>query len=212
MNTIITSELPKVTDCLKETFNVYQERDKENVNQRNICKQMNNSYVSEEARLKTNVRERQRMHQMNKGMEDLKQVLPYSKSVNKLSKMSTLLLAREHIVSLQKSQKELHHLVQKLQNNLSRQSHNASLMCMSTEPASHDIPIMCISTKRSPHSVSNQGLYIYKDYQIDTQTRGNFMAEQPRRKLQDITNTKGQGHVRPKVLHKFSIDALLSDC
>ncbi|CAC5371108.1 BHLHB8 [Mytilus coruscus] len=184
------------TQCFEENC-MYAEKDKENVHQITTRKRPTKSKCLEEDRLKTNERERQRMHQMNKGMEELKQVLPYSKSVNKLSKMSTLLLAREHIVSLQKTQKELHHLVQKLHNNLSRQSHN--------------VPVMCMSTERASHSVFNRGLHIYKDYQINTQMRENFMEEKNRKKLQDITNTKRQGDVRPKIPYKFSIDALLSD-
>ncbi|ESO92158.1 hypothetical protein LOTGIDRAFT_70694, partial [Lottia gigantea] len=56
----------------------------------------------EEVRLRINGRERERMHDLNTALDSLRQVMPYSQgpSVKKLSKMSTLLLARNYIVML----------------------------------------------------------------------------------------------------------------
>ncbi|XP_063813252.1 oligodendrocyte transcription factor 3-like [Pseudophryne corroboree] len=64
-------------------------------------------------RLKVNSRERQRMHDLNQAMDSLREVMPYSHgpSVRKLSKISTLLLARNYIVMLYNSLEEMKKLV-----------------------------------------------------------------------------------------------------
>jgi len=56
-------------------------------------------------RLKINSRERKRMHDLNSALDSLREVIPYAKnpSVRKLSKMATLLLARNYILMLTKS-------------------------------------------------------------------------------------------------------------
>ncbi|CAF4460177.1 unnamed protein product, partial [Adineta steineri] len=56
-------------------------------------------------RLKINSRERRRMHDLNSALDSLREVIPYARnpSVRKLSKMATLLLARNYIVMLTKS-------------------------------------------------------------------------------------------------------------
>ena len=63
----------------------------------------------EEMRLRVNARERLRMHDLNSAMDSLRQVMPYAHgpSVKKLSKMATLLLARNYIVMLTRSVSEL---------------------------------------------------------------------------------------------------------
>jgi len=56
-------------------------------------------------RLKINSRERRRMHDLNSALEGLREVIPYARnpSVRKLSKMATLLLARNYIIMLTKT-------------------------------------------------------------------------------------------------------------
>ncbi|KHJ77089.1 Helix-loop-helix DNA-binding domain protein [Oesophagostomum dentatum] len=51
-------------------------------------------------RLSINLRERCRMHDLNEALDDLRGVLPYARggSVRKLSKIATLLLAKNHII------------------------------------------------------------------------------------------------------------------
>ena len=63
----------------------------------------------EDLRLKVNARERQRMHDLNSALDALRQVMPYahSPSVKKLSKMATLLLARNYIVMLTRTLNEV---------------------------------------------------------------------------------------------------------
>jgi Helix-loop-helix DNA-binding domain len=60
-------------------------------------------------RLKINSRERKRMHDLNSALDGLREVIPYARnpSVRKLSKMATLLLARNYIVMLTKSLDEM---------------------------------------------------------------------------------------------------------
>lgn len=52
------------------------------------------------ARLNINLRERCRMHDLNEAFDDLRAILPYANgtSVRKLSKIATLLLAKNHIL------------------------------------------------------------------------------------------------------------------
>ncbi|KAF4087347.1 hypothetical protein AMELA_G00094370, partial [Ameiurus melas] len=56
-------------------------------------------------RLKINSRERKRMHDLNIAMDGLREVMPYAHgpSVRKLSKIATLLLARNYILMLSNS-------------------------------------------------------------------------------------------------------------
>ncbi|VDP34034.1 unnamed protein product [Soboliphyme baturini] len=63
----------------------------------------------QDLRLKINSRERRRMHDLNRAMESLRQVIPYggTPSSRKLSKIGTLMLARNYIVMLTKSLEEL---------------------------------------------------------------------------------------------------------
>lgn len=65
--------------------------------------------AKEELRLRVNSRERQRMHGLNSAMDALRQVMPYAQgpSVKKISKMNTLLLARNYIVLLKRSIEEM---------------------------------------------------------------------------------------------------------
>ncbi|XP_028675209.1 oligodendrocyte transcription factor 4 [Erpetoichthys calabaricus] len=64
-------------------------------------------------RLKVNSRERKRMHDLNQAMDGLREVMPYAQgpSVRKLSKISTLLLARNYILMLSNSLEEMKKLV-----------------------------------------------------------------------------------------------------
>ncbi|XP_069579285.1 oligodendrocyte transcription factor 4 [Brachyistius frenatus] len=67
----------------------------------------------QDLRLKVNSRERKRMHDLNQAMDGLREVMPYAHgpSVRKLSKISTLLLARNYILMLSSSLEEMKKLV-----------------------------------------------------------------------------------------------------
>lgn len=64
-------------------------------------------------RLKVNSRERKRMHDLNSALDGLREVMPYANgpSVRKMSKIATLLLARNYIVMLTSSLEEMKKLV-----------------------------------------------------------------------------------------------------
>ncbi|XP_033095973.1 oligodendrocyte transcription factor 3-like [Anneissia japonica] len=64
-------------------------------------------------RMKINSRERKRMHDLNSALDNLREVMPYAHgpSVRKLSKISTLMLARNYILMLNKSVEELKQLL-----------------------------------------------------------------------------------------------------
>lgn len=60
-------------------------------------------------RLNINARERRRMHDLNDALDELRRVIPYahSPSVRKLSKIATLLLAKNYILMQQNALEEL---------------------------------------------------------------------------------------------------------
>ncbi|XP_019623023.1 PREDICTED: oligodendrocyte transcription factor 2-like [Branchiostoma belcheri] len=67
----------------------------------------------QELRLKVNHRERKRMHDLNSALDGLREVMPYAHgpSVRKLSKIATLLLAKNYILMLNSSLEEMKRLV-----------------------------------------------------------------------------------------------------
>lgn len=81
-------------------------------------------------RLKINSRERKRMHDLNSALDSLREVIPYARnpSVRKLSKMATLLLARNYIVMLTKTLDEMRqHLARSYQTKSEQNS--SSTIC-----------------------------------------------------------------------------------
>ncbi|XP_075964780.1 oligodendrocyte transcription factor 4 [Anarhichas minor] len=72
-----------------------------------------NNNEGQDLRLKVNSRERKRMHDLNQAMDSLREVMPYAQgpSVRKLSKISTLMLARNYILMLSSSLEEMKKLV-----------------------------------------------------------------------------------------------------
>uniref|UniRef100_G3UEX3 Oligodendrocyte transcription factor 2 n=1 Tax=Loxodonta africana TaxID=9785 RepID=G3UEX3_LOXAF len=70
----------------------------------------------QQLRLKINSRERKRMHDLNIAMDGLREVMPYAHgpSVRKLSKIATLLLARNYILMLTNSLDDMKRLVSEI--------------------------------------------------------------------------------------------------
>ena len=64
-------------------------------------------------RLSINARERRRMHDLNDALDELRSVIPYAHgpSVRKLSKIATLLLAKNYILMQARALDELRRLV-----------------------------------------------------------------------------------------------------
>ncbi|XP_073822461.1 basic helix-loop-helix family member olig [Musca autumnalis] len=69
-------------------------------------------------RLNINARERRRMHDLNDALDELRTVIPYahSPSVRKLSKIATLLLAKNYILMQQNAIEELRRLLAYIQS------------------------------------------------------------------------------------------------
>jgi len=67
----------------------------------------------QQLRLKVNSRERRRMHDLNSALDALREVMPYAHgpSVRKLSKIATLLLAKNYILMLNRSLDEMRKLL-----------------------------------------------------------------------------------------------------
>ncbi|XP_051964157.1 class E basic helix-loop-helix protein 22 [Xyrauchen texanus] len=66
-------------------------------------------------RLLINARERRRMHDLNDALDDLRAVIPYRPNQSvRLSKIATLLLAKNHILMQARALKEMTSIVQQL--------------------------------------------------------------------------------------------------
>ena len=71
------------------------------------------SRAPKQARLGINARERRRMHDLNDALDELRSVIPYahSPSVRKLSKIATLLLAKNYILMQANALEEMRRLI-----------------------------------------------------------------------------------------------------
>lgn len=69
--------------------------------------------MEKNARLSINARERRRMHDLNDALDELRSVIPYahSPSVRKLSKIATLLLAKNYILIQANALEEMRRMV-----------------------------------------------------------------------------------------------------
>jgi len=76
-------------------------------------------------RLNINARERRRMHDLNDALDELRSVIPYahSPSVRKLSKIATLLLAKNYILMQANALEELRRLITYIQVKLCLRRH-----------------------------------------------------------------------------------------
>lgn len=72
-------------------------------------KRLEEHHTQRQVRLNTNARERKRMHDLNDALDDLRSVIPYAHgpSVRKLSKIATLLLAKNYILMQAKALEEM---------------------------------------------------------------------------------------------------------
>ncbi|XP_041668752.1 oligodendrocyte transcription factor 4 [Cheilinus undulatus] len=98
----------------------------------------------QDLRLKVNSRERKRMHDLNQAMDGLREVMPYAHgpSVRKLSKISTLLLARNYILMLSSSLEEMKKLVGDVYGGSAAiQSRSAALPAISPAASTPHFPL-----------------------------------------------------------------------
>ncbi|XP_016422663.1 oligodendrocyte transcription factor 3 [Sinocyclocheilus rhinocerous] len=107
-------------------------------------------------RLKINGRERKRMHDLNLAMDGLREVMPYAHgpSVRKLSKIATLLLARNYILMLTSSLDEMKRLVSEIYGG-----HHSAFHCGTASPAAHQVhPLLGSALTSSTLSSTLPGL------------------------------------------------------
>ncbi|KAL4233444.1 Oligodendrocyte transcription factor 3 [Mactra antiquata] len=146
----------------------------------------NKSRVPEDIRLRVNSRERQRMHDLNSALDGLRQALPYSHgpSVKKISKMATLVLARNYIVMLNKSLDEMKKLVTEMSMKQSSQTQTLPSVSppTSTSPERLSTPAIGItpfsSNKMASHPAFSNGIHkmpafshvhpLYMPYRLST--------------------------------------------
>lgn len=104
----------------------------------------------QELRLKVNSRERKRMHDLNAALDGLREVMPYAHgpSVRKLSKIATLLLAKNYILMLSNSLEEMKKLVSDVYRSDKRHSPTSPPVLQSQTP-SHSLhyPLVPTSTR-----------------------------------------------------------------
>ncbi|OWF47587.1 oligodendrocyte transcription factor 2-like [Mizuhopecten yessoensis] len=180
------------------------------------------SEVPDDIRLRINGRERQRMHDLNSALDSLRQVMPYSHgpSVKKISKMSTLLLARNYIVMLTKSLEEMRKLVQDM--STTKPAEAPVLPSIAIPTATHvtappsDLgghfyypSIPTPSSRFSPYKAP--AFVPYMDPPTQTSTPVSKRVTSSKRSLStplyDSTNT----HTRTSVPFKHSVSAILED-
>ena len=105
-------------------------------------------------RLSINARERRRMHDLNDAMDDLRSVIPYahSPSVRKLSKIATLLLAKNYILMQGNALEEMRKLVTYL-------SHTAGvpLPVLPSAPGLGPLPLSLHSPESQSAHLPRQG-------------------------------------------------------
>lgn len=101
-------------------------------------------------RLKINSRERRRMHDLNSALDGLREVMPYAHgpSVRKLSKIATLLLAKNYILMLNNSLEEMKKLVSDIYQNHPNRPRAAP-------PAAHLHPSHHLAPSPHPHLLSS---------------------------------------------------------
>ena len=107
----------------------------------------------QELRLTINSRERRRMHDLNSALDGLREVMPYANgpSVRKLSKIATLLLAKNYILMLNNSLDEMKKLVSDVyQNRPPRAPH--ALSQTTHGPGSGVTSLPAVSPVSVPHS------------------------------------------------------------
>ncbi|RUS75711.1 hypothetical protein EGW08_016526 [Elysia chlorotica] len=93
-------------------------------------------------RLNINSRERRRMHDLNDALDELRSVIPYahSPSVRKLSKIATLLLAKNYILMQAHALEEMRRIIAYLNQHASPLGAISAIDASMPYPASHHHP------------------------------------------------------------------------
>jgi Helix-loop-helix DNA-binding domain len=94
-------------------------------------------------RLRINSRERKRMHDLNSALDELRSVLPYANgpTVRKLSKIATLLLAKNYILMQANAIDELRRMVSFANHTASAGNFGGLFMAPPTGGLHHQLPV-----------------------------------------------------------------------
>ncbi|XP_071995624.1 oligodendrocyte transcription factor 3-like [Engystomops pustulosus] len=112
MNSVSSTQNDIMQKMSEELLTMHNSKGEGESSNFKIKKQLSEQDV-QKLRLKINGRERKRMHDLNLAMDGLREVMPYAHgpSVRKLSKIATLLLARNYILMLSSSLEEMKRLM-----------------------------------------------------------------------------------------------------
>lgn len=107
-------------------------------------------------RLSINARERRRMHDLNDALDELRSVIPYahSPSVRKLSKIATLLLAKNYILMQANALDELRRIIAYMNQQQATSTSTTGLFSQQeTSPLTSYRPKTCAEeqTKQDPY-------------------------------------------------------------
>ena len=113
-----------------------------------------NGKIHKTVRLNINARERRRMHDLNDALDELRAVIPYahSPSVRKLSKIATLLLAKNFILMQANALEESRRVISYMNQS---QLHSTSAAPYFSKPPSYNSLILPIPEKSGGLSLSD---------------------------------------------------------
>lgn len=125
-------------------------------------------------RLRINSRERKRMHDLNNALDDLRTVLPYANgpTVRKLSKIATLLLAKNYILMQANAIEELRRMLAFANHTANANRFSNLLMpCSSNVLPTHHLPLPVASGTGVSSSAAN---LIFRSYAPGTEGSNLF--------------------------------------
>uniref|UniRef100_A0A8C5QQW7 Oligodendrocyte transcription factor 3 n=1 Tax=Leptobrachium leishanense TaxID=445787 RepID=A0A8C5QQW7_9ANUR len=136
MNSVSSTQNDILQKMSEEVLSRHGSKEDGDASKYKIKKQLSDQDI-QQLRLKINGRERKRMHDLNLAMDGLREVMPYAHgpSVRKLSKIATLLLARNYILMLTSSLEEMKRLVGEIYGG-----HHSAFHCGTVgHPATHPV-------------------------------------------------------------------------
>lgn len=142
--------LPNTPETCSSRQESYKKKSSKSVNKLSMKRNYGSCLSDQDAqaaatatRLSINARERRRMHDLNDALDDLRSVIPYAHgpSVRKLSKIATLLLAKNYIMMqnnvIEELKREMNHLINQYSathtftvGNNSERSLASNLVCL----------------------------------------------------------------------------------
>ena len=158
------------------------------------------------ARLSINARERRRMHDLNDALDDLRHCIPYahSPSVRKLSKIATLLLAKNYILMQSNALEELRRLVAYLCQASGIALPNAAAAIMSSSQPSALFNGATSSLDTSPGSESSgsprvTGAGASRSPEEELKALGRFSQQQQQASSSSLTTSSATSIVNSSI-------------